>query len=361
MPVTTPAPASFPQQAAELAPYTTLRLGGPARRFEVAGSAQDCVEAVRAADTAGEPLLLLAGGSNVVVGDSGFGGTAVRIASTGVHIDSAGVLRAAAGEDWDGVVERAVAAGYGGLECLSGIPGSVGATPVQNVGAYGVELSDLLLDVDLYDRRRGVVRTVPAPELRLGYRSSVLKGTETAVVLQVRLALRPGGLSAPIRYPELARTLGVEPGSRVPAALVRAAVLELRRRKGMVLEAADHDTWSVGSFFTNPVLAAGPAAAVLERIAARVGPEVVVPQYPGGPGQVKFSAAWLIEQAGFAKGHPGPGGRVALSGKHTLALTNRGGGSAEDLLALAREIRDGVVARFGVTLVPEPVLIGCTL
>ncbi|MGH3672205.1 MAG: UDP-N-acetylmuramate dehydrogenase [Pseudonocardiaceae bacterium] len=359
--MTTPAPASSLQEAAELAPFTTLRLGGPARRLVVAGRTQDCVEAVRAADTAGERLLLLAGGSNLVIGDSGFGGTAVRVATTGVHIDSAGVLRAAAGEDWDAVVERTVEAGSGGLECLSGIPGSVGATPVQNVGAYGVELSDLLVDVDLYDRRWGAVRTVPAPELGLGYRSSVLKGTDAAVVLQVRLALRPGGLSAPIRYPELARALGVEPGSRVPAALARAAVLELRRRKGMVLDPADHDTWSVGSFFTNPVLAAGPAAAVRERIKALMGPQVAVPQYPGGPGHVKFSAAWLIEHAGFAKGHPGPGGRVALSGKHTLALTNRGGACTEDLLALARQIRDGVDARFGVTLVPEPVLVECTL
>ena len=351
-----PGPPAF-----DLAPFTTLRVGGPARRFVVASTAQCCVETLRAADAAGEPLLLLAGGSNLVVGDSGFDGTVVRMASTGIHIDGAGVLHAEAGEAWDAVVARTVAAGYGGLECLSGIPGSVGATPVQNVGAYGVELSDLLCDVDLYDRRRGVVRTVPATELGLGYRTSVLKGTDAAVVLRIRLALHRDGRSAPIRHAELARALGVEPGTRVPAALGRAAVLDLRRSKGMVLEAADHDTWSAGSFFTNPVLDAAPAATVLERIQARVGPGVSVPQYQSGSGRVKLSAAWLIEQAGFTRGHPGPGGRVALSGKHTLALTNRGGACTEDLLALAREIRDGVASCFGVTLVPEPVLINCAL
>ncbi|HKR50776.1 MAG TPA: UDP-N-acetylmuramate dehydrogenase, partial [Pseudonocardiaceae bacterium] len=273
-----------------------------------------------------------------------------------------GILHAAAGEDWDAVVAHTIAAGYGGLECLSGIPGSVGATPVQNVGAYGVELSDLLRDVDLYDRRRGETRTVPASELRLGYRTSVLKGTDAAVVLAVRLALHRDGLSVPIRYPELARALDVEPGSRVPPALVRDAVLGLRRGKGMVLDPADHDTWSVGSFFTNPLFDATQAAVVLDRIRAQVGPEVPVPQYPGGgPGWIKLSAAWLIERAGFPRGHRGPGGRTALSSKHTLALTNRGGACAEDLLTLAREIRAGVATHFGLTLMPEPILVACTL
>jgi UDP-N-acetylmuramate dehydrogenase len=180
-------------------------------------------------------------------------------------------------------------------------------------------------------------------------------------VLRIRLELRRDGLSAPIRFPELARALDVDLGARVPAALVRAAVLNLRRAKGMVLDPADHDTWSAGSFFTNPVLDPGQAAAVLERIRARVGPKAAMPQYPGSAGRIKLSAAWLIEQAGFARGHPGPGGRVALSGKHTLALTNRGGAGTEDLLVLAREIRDGVASCFGVTLVPEPVLINCAL
>ena len=209
--------------------------------------------------------------------------------------------------------------------------------------------------------RCGAVRTVSAPELGLGYRTSVLKGTDAAVVLQIRLALRRDGRSAPIHYPELARALDVEPGTRVPAALARAAVLDLRRGKGMVLDPADHDTWSAGSFFTNPVLDAAHVAGVLERIRSRVGPEVTVPQYQGGSGRTKLSAAWLIERAGFTRGYPGPGGRVALSGKHTLALTNRGRASTEDLLVLAREIRDGVASCFGVTLVPEPVLVNCAL
>jgi UDP-N-acetylmuramate dehydrogenase len=359
--VTTPAPQSLGRTAVDLAPFTTLRLGGPSRRFVEASTATSCVDAVRAADTAGEPLLLLGGGSNVVVSDGGFDGTVVRMSSIGMHIDGAGVLHAAAGEDWDAVVARTVAAGYGGLECLSGIPGSVGATPVQNVGAYGVELSDVLREVDLYDRQRDVVQTVPASELRLGYRTSVLRGTDAAVVLRIRLALNCDGRSAPIRYPELARLLDVEPGTRAPAGVVRAAVLALRRGKGMVLDPDDHDTWSVGSFFINPVLDAAHAAAAVERIWRRVGPEVTVPQYPGGPGRIKLSAAWLIERAGFVRGYSGPGGRVALSDKHTLALTNRGGASTNDLLALAREIRDAVAICFGVTLLPEPTLVNCRL
>ncbi len=360
--MTTPAPVSAAREAVELAPFTTLRLGGPARRLVIATTAAACVETIRAADATGEPLLLLAGGSNVVISDSGFDGTVLRVASTGMRIDAAGVLHAAAGEDWDAVVERTVAAGYGGLECLSGIPGSVGATPVQNVGAYGVELSDLLREVDLYDRCSGAVRTVPASQLRLGYRSSALKGADSAVVLRIRLTLHPDGRSAPIRYPELARILDVEPGTRVPTELARAAVLELRRGKGMVLDPDDHDTWSVGSFFINPVLEPAQAGAVIDRIQAWVGPGVTVPRYPGGTtGRVKLPAAWLIEQAGFTRGHPGQGGRVALSGKHTLAFTNRGSGSTADLLALAREIRGAVMAHFGITLEPEPTLVSCVL
>ncbi|HWE88092.1 MAG TPA: UDP-N-acetylmuramate dehydrogenase, partial [Pseudonocardiaceae bacterium] len=249
----------------------------------------------------------------------------------------------------------------GGLECLSGVPGLVGATPVQNVGAYGVEVADALVSVDLLDRRSGQVRTVRAEALGLGYRMSVLKGNETAVVLRVRLVLTDGGQSAPIRYAELARTLGVEPGDRVPVADARAAVLELRRRKGMVLDPADHDTWSAGSFFTNPVLREAELPALHARIADRLGTDVSMPTYPAGPGRIKLSAAWLIERAGFHRGRTGPGGRVALSGKHTLALTNRGEASTGDLLALAGEVRDGVHAAFGVTLHPEPVLVGCAL
>jgi UDP-N-acetylmuramate dehydrogenase len=336
-----------------LAPLTTLRLGGPARRLVDARSAAAVVEAVRAADADGEPMLLLGGGSNVVVADEGWPGTVVRVASTGRALerrpDGSVLLTVEAGEDWDDVVAACVADGLGGLECLSGIPGRTGATPVQNVGAYGVEVADLLVDVDLYERRTGAVREhVPAAELGLAYRTSMLKGRDDAVVLRVRFALPGTGDSAEIRYPELARALGVEPGARVPAAVARAAVLDLRSSKGMVLDAADRDTWSAGSFFTNPILPEADAPAE-------------APRWPAGPGLVKVPAAWLIERAGFRRGHAGPGGRVALSGKHVLALTHRGGATTADLLELAREVRDGVRTRWGVELHPEPVLVGCRL
>jgi len=310
---------------------------------------------VRAADAAGDPLLLLGGGSNVVIADEGVPGVALLVRSAGHTVeplpDGGALVSVEAGEDWDALVAATVGAGLGGLECLSGIPGSTGATPVQNVGAYGVEIADLLVDVDLYDRRTGEVRPhVPAAELGLGYRASVLKHRDDAVVLRVRLRLRPDGTSAPIRYPELARVLGVTPGATVPAPAARAAVLGLRRGKGMVLDAADHDTWSVGSFFTNPIV---PAADV---------PDVPdLPRWPADHDRVKLPAAWLIENAGFGRGYPAPGGRVALSGKHVLALSNRGGGTAADVLRLAGEVRDGVRSRFGVSLAPEPVLVGCAL
>ena len=346
-----PVPDVLPPPTQRLAQLTTLRLGGPARRLVEATSADAVVHAVREADAAGEPLLLLGGGSNVVIADDGWPGTVVHVANTGRSVqrrsDGSVLLTVEAGTDWDDVVAGCVADGLGGLECLSGIPGRTGATPVQNVGAYGVEVADLLLDVDLYSRRTGAVRShVSAAKLGLGYRTSLLKGRDDVVVLRVRFALPGAGGSAPVRYPELARTLGVAPGAQVPTAVAREAVLELRRGKGMVLDPADHDTWSAGSFFTNPVLpeADVPAGA---------------PRWPAASGRVKVPAAWLIEQAGFRRAHPGPGGRVALSGKHVLALTNRGQGTTADLLALAREVRDGVHTRSGVMLHPEPVLVGC--
>lgn len=339
----------------DLRNYTTLRLGGPARRFVTANTSAELTAAVGDLDAAGEPVLLVGGGSNLVVSDAGFDGTVVRIAATGW--DGTTVQ---AGQDWDAYVAATVAEGYGGLECLSGIPGSAGATPIQNVGAYGCEISDVLHSVELYDRATGEVRTLTADELGFAYRTSVLKGTDDGVVVSVRFDLREDGLSAPIRYAELARTLGVDVGDRVPAAQVREAVLGLRRGKGMVLDPDDHDTWSAGSFFTNPIVPEEQVGEVLGRIAGVVGDDVSVPQYPADGG-VKLSAAWLIERAGFTKGHEGPGGRVSLSTKHTLALTNRGEARTDDLLALAREVRDGVVAAFGITLRPEPLLINCEL
>jgi UDP-N-acetylmuramate dehydrogenase len=348
-----------------LAGYTTLRLGGPAARFVQAQRSADVVDTVCAADAAGAPLLVLGGGSNLVIADEGFDGTVVRVATAGCGYDRLGdgsvQLTVEAGMDWDATVARTVAEDLGGLECLSGIPGLVGATPVQNVGAYGVEVAELLVSVDLLDRRSGQVRTVAADALGLGYRTSVLKGADSAVVLRVRFVLADGGRSAPIRYAELASLLGVPAGSRVPVAAAREAVLELRRGKGMVLDADDNDTWSAGSFFTNPVVRDDELPAVLARVRARLGADATMPTYPGGAGATKLSAAWLIDRAGFDKGYAGADGRVALSGKHTLALTNRGGASTVELLALAREVRDGVLAAFGVTLRPEPVLVGCQL
>lgn len=347
-----------------IAGHTTLRLGGPAGRFTVAATDDELVRLVGAADTAGEPLLLLGGGSNLVVADEGFPGNVVKVATRGwetaAESDGVRTVTVAAGQNWDEFVAAVTAAGCGGVECLSGIPGSVGATPIQNVGAYGCEISETLRSIRLYDRRTAEIRELPAADLAFGYRTSLLKGTDAGVVLSARFDLAADGLSSPIRYPELAGKLGVEVGARVPAEQARAAVLELRASKGMVLDPADHDTWSAGSFFTNPLVPAAEADAVQARIVDVVGPNVRVPRFPAGP-EVKFSAAWLIERAGFGKGYQGPGGRVSLSGKHTLALTNRGSASTADLLALAREVRDGVRDRFGVTLRPEPLLINCAL
>ena len=351
--------------AVPLSGYTTLRLGGPAARFLAPATAEEVVAAIRAADRSGEPVLVLGGGSNLVVADAGFDGVVVRVSNLGSKIDCVGPgrihLTVEAGEDWDTVVAGTVEAGLGGLECLSGIPGLVGATPVQNVGAYGVEVAQLLISVDLLDRASGEVRTLLVDDLGLDYRTSILKNTDRAVVLRARFELSDDGLSAPVRYTELARALAVRQGTRVPVADARAAVLSLRRNKGMVLDPDDQDTWSVGSFFTNPIVPDAALPDVLARIVDRIGDSTPIPQYPAGPGHSKLSAAWLIERAGFTKGFPSPDAPVTLSTKHTLALTNRGQATTADLLALARQIRDGVLHTFDVALTPEPVLIGCTL
>ncbi|MFR9753808.1 UDP-N-acetylmuramate dehydrogenase [Nocardia sp. 004] len=342
---------------ARLAELTTLRVGGPAVLAECT-TTEALVATVRALDAAGVPLLLLAGGSNLLIGDDGFDGVVVRIATTGIEIGADGVV-AEAGANWDEVVRATVDAGFGGLECLSGIPGSAGATPVQNVGAYGAEVANLLRGVRLLDRASGEIRWVKPAELGFGYRTSVLKQHAGAVVLAVEFALRTDGSSVPLRFGELATALGAEVGETRPAAQVRAEVLRLRAGKGMVLDPADHDTWSAGSFFTNPVLTPDQAERALAAIAAHIG-EVSVPAYPVADG-IKFSAGWLIERAGFGKGFPGDEAQARLSTKHALALTNRGGASAADLVALARTVRDGVAERFGIRLEPEPVIVGVTL
>ncbi|MGW4354726.1 UDP-N-acetylmuramate dehydrogenase [Nocardia sp. NPDC004582] len=341
-----------------LAELTTLRVGGPA-------TVADCettdalVATVRELDAAGIPVLLVAGGSNLLIGDDGFDGVVVRIATEDVRIGADSVV-AEAGANWDAVVAATVAAGFGGLECLSGIPGSAGATPVQNVGAYGVEVASLLRRVRLLDRATGEIRWVAPAELGFGYRTSILKHSAAAVVLAVEFALRADGSSAPLGYRELAGALGAAEGESRPAAEVRAVVLRLRAGKGMVLDPADHDTWSAGSFFTNPVIPDERVAAVRAAIASHLGADVAVPTYPA-EGGVKFSAGWLIERAGFAKGFPGDGSPARLSTKHTLALTNRGAATATDLATLARTVREGVAERFGIELEPEPVTVGVSL
>ncbi|PSK99197.1 UDP-N-acetylmuramate dehydrogenase [Haloactinopolyspora alba] len=347
-----------------LAELTTLRLGGPAKRVVDVDTIDDLVGAVRNCDDRGEPVLVLGGGSNVVVADSGFEGTVVRVGTRGVEADTSAscesddlaacggiVVTVAAGEPWDELVARCVAEEWSGVEALSGIPGLVGATPMQNVGAYGQEVAETVWQVRTYDRRAQRIRTFANADCRFAYRDSVFKGSSRYVILQVSYQLRQGSLGAPVSYPELARELGVAVGERAPQADVRAAVLRLRAGKGMVLDPADHDTWSAGSFFTNPVLDAAAAADLPD----------AAPRWPMPDGRVKTSAGWLIERAGFTRGYTGGRERVALSGKHTLALCNRGGASTGELLALAREVRDGVRAAFGVELVNEPMLVGCSL
>ena len=354
-----------------LAALTTAGVGGPARTYVEARTEAEIIEAVRSADAAGDPLLIVAGGSNLIIADEGFPGTVVRLASTGfvVNDDDAtcgGVMvKAEAGQPWDALVEYTVLHAYSGLEALSGIPGSTGATPVQNVGAYGADVSQTLATVRTWDRETNTVESFTNFELQFGYRDSLLKRTTTNgspryVVLTVEFQLALGRMSAPVRYAELAREVGVAVGDRAYANDVRRAVLKLRAAKGMVLDADDRDTCSTGSFFTNPLVDAATAASL----------PADAPRYPTAEdGQIKLSAAWLIDQAGFGKGfgltgdtgHAAAGGRASLSTKHTLAITNRGSASAADLLAIAALVADGVERRFGIRLHPEPLLIGCTL
>nr|WP_167994259.1 UDP-N-acetylmuramate dehydrogenase [Arthrobacter pigmenti] len=353
-----------------LAELTTCAVGGPARKLVEARTEAEIIDAVRSADEAGEPLLLIGGGSNLVIADSGFNGTVVRIASTGFTVDDddatcGGVMvTAQAGQPWDELVEYTVRHAYSGLEALSGIPGSTGAVPVQNVGAYGTEVSQTIAMVRTYDRETKSIKSLASFDLEFGYRDSLLKrttesGSPRYVVLTVQFQLGLGRMSSPVRYAELARELGVEVGARAYSNDVRRSVLRLRAAKGMVLDADDRDTYSTGSFFTNPVVSSDVAVSLPES----------APRYPGADGGVKLSAAWLIEKAGFGKGFglaedPGyeaAGGRASLSTKHTLAVTNRGGASAEDLLSIARLVADGVHRKFGIRLHPEPLLIGCSL
>jgi UDP-N-acetylmuramate dehydrogenase len=340
--------------AVALSDHTTLRVGGAARRMIITETETELIEKVRELDAAGEPLLILGGGSNLLVGDSGFDGTVIKIATRGVDEDTAAcsgaVITVAAGEPWDPLVSYALERSWSGLEAMSGIPGLVGATPIQNVGAYGAEVSELISTVRTLDRSTGQLKTLFPIECGFGYRTSRFKSDPGRfLVLSVTFQLPLGSMSQPIRYPELARALGIEVGQRAPAPEVRQAVLALRTAKGMVLAEDDHDTWSVGSFFTNPLISSAQARTLP--------PDA--PRFNQADGMIKTSAAWLIERAGFGKGYGN--GAARLSRKHTLALTNRGGATAADLLSLAREIRAGVQTKFDIELVPEPVLVGCEL
>jgi UDP-N-acetylmuramate dehydrogenase len=346
-----------------LADYTTLGLGGRARSFVSAPTGAELIDAVKATDAAAEPVLLIGGGSNLVISDEGFPGTVIHVNTRGVGYasanDGAVDVTVAAGEDWDEVVAAAVAEGLAGLESLSGIPGRAGATPIQNVGAYGREVAEVITRVRAYDRRDDQILVLGNEDCSFAYRTSLFKSTGARyVVLDVTFRLARQALSLPVKYAELAAELGVALGEGAGVGEVRSAVLKIRSRKGMVLSPGDPDTRSAGSFFTNPIITTADFAAVEAAAAARAaGP---VPKYDAGAGLVKVPAAWLIEHAGFAKGYGAPS-PARVSSKHTLALVNTGNATTADLLALAREIVSGVHSAYGVTLTPEPTLIGVSL
>ncbi len=349
-------------QDVPLSELTTLRLGGPARRLVTARTDDELVDAVSAADAAREPVLLVAGGSNLVIADDGFDGTVVHVRTRGISVDGSGdrpEVLVAAGEPWDALVARCAAEGLAGIECLSGIPGSTGATPIQNVGAYGQEVAETITAVRVYDREAHAVVELAAADCGFAYRSSAFRHSSRHLVLAVRFALDRSSAAWPVRYAELTKALGGTPGIRPALSDVREAVLALRARKGMVLDPGDPDSVSAGSFFVNPILSAEEFAALERRATERDAEGGQPPAWPEAGGRVKTSAAWLIEHAGYHRGYGD--GRVGVSRKHTLALVNRGGASTAELLALARELRDGVQAAFGVRLRAEPTLIGVEL
>ena len=345
-------------ETAPLAPLTTLRIGGAAKRLWTVDSEDGCVEAIKQLDQEGEQFLVLGGGSNVVISDQGFDGTALHLIYEGAEHqqrdDQTFAIDASAGDDWALLVDALVEAGLSGVECLAGIPGSVGATPIQNVGAYGQEVATTIEAVRVFNRATQQVEELSAAQCGFSYRNSVLKGNSELVVLGVRFLLERSPLSAPIANLDLAEKMGVGDGERAEAA--RSAVLELRRSKGMLLDPRDHDTWSAGSFFTNPILSASDFERLEQRVREHCEGGAQAPRFEAEGGTFKSSAAWLIEQAGFSRGEQR--GQVAISSKHTLALTNLGGASAAELIAFAREIASRVDELFAVQLRPEPALVG---
>ncbi len=333
----------------ELSKYTSLRVGGPATKIvQVSTEAQIIAAIEEAGDT---PILIMGGGTNVLIADKGFEGTVIRISNNSVQAEvdacSGATLTIGAGEDWDVFVQTTITSGFAGLETLSGIPGTVGASPIQNIGAYGHEVSEFITRVRTYDRQEKAVKTFTNSECQFSYRNSLFKSHPGRyVVLDVQFQIRRGEFSDPITYLELAKKLGVQPGDKAPVVATREAVLALRASKGMLLSTEDHDSWSAGSFFTNPIISQQAADALPN----------AAPKWPLNDGRVKISAAWLIENAGMHKGDEVGGARIST--KHVLALTNSGDATAADIAELAKRARDHVKEIFGITLEAEVNLIG---
>ena len=359
-----------------LSELTTMRVGGPAHTLLAPATRDELVAETLEVWGSGEDWLVIGGGSNLVVADEGFDGTVIRVLTRGIEeIETDGDrvrLRVQAGEPWESLVEYTVARGLAGIEALSGIPGSTGAAPVQNIGAYGQEISTSLVAVDFLDYLSGDLQRLTAADLGFDYRTSVLKQGRRGLVLSVEFDLVRSEQGQPVAYAQLASSLGVELGDRVPLRTVRDTVLALRASKGMVLDALDPDSVSCGSFFTNPIVGENFARTLPEQaprwanapepaaVAVPLGEEPAPP-----PAQtdfrVKLSAAWLIEKAGIGRGFSLPGSRAAISSKHTLAIVNRGGATAAEVTELARFVQTRVFSEFGVRMLAEPVLVGVSL
>jgi UDP-N-acetylmuramate dehydrogenase len=330
----------------QLSDYTSFRVGGPAQEIVNAHNESEIIAAVQAGDDAGKPILILGSGTNVLVSDEGFKGVVIHVASSEVEAEvdacSGATLTIGAGEVWDAFVATTIARGYAGLETLSGIPGTVGAAPIQNIGAYGHEVSEFITRVRTYDRKEKKVKTFTNSECNFTYRNSRFKAErDRYVILDVGFQLRIGEASAPIHYTELAHALGIEVGGRAPVVATRETTLKLRESKGMLLDPKDHDSWSAGSFFTNPIVTAEIADKLPE----------AAPRWVQPDGRVKTSAAWLMEHAGVQKGDAHSGARI--SSKHVLALTNSGNATAADIASLAKEAQEKVQKTFGIFLEPE--------
>jgi UDP-N-acetylmuramate dehydrogenase len=336
----------------DLHKYTSLRVGGPAKSIVNVSTEVEIIAAIEAAGDS--PILIIGGGSNVLISDSGFEGTVIHIANNQAESEvdacSGATLTIGAGEDWDQFVATTISRGFAGLETLSGIPGTVGAAPIQNIGAYGHEVSEFITRVRTYDRQAKAIKTFTNAECEFEYRNSHFKKHPGRyVVLSVQFQIRTGEISTPITYAELATKLGIAVGEKAPVIDTRNAVMELRASKGMLLNPNDKDSWSAGSFFTNPIVSTEVASALPEG----------APKWPTADGRVKTSAAWLIEHSGIDKGQTHGGARIST--KHVLALTNSGNATAEELVQLAREVRASVLEKFGITLEPEVNLVGVTL